>query len=106
MEEALASPVNSDPARRSGDAFPLRLAADAPKAHVSDCILETSRAVLRKTRGAHEILGFAPNDGTLPKSLEIQIDRGPGIKQRSLLRIANIRGSSSRIDGRRDARRT
>ena len=34
-------------------------------------------AQVRKTGGAHQILGFALNDGTSLTSVEIQIDNGP-----------------------------
>ena len=39
--------------------------------------LKSVIARVRKTSGAHEILGFALNDGTALRSVEIQIDNGP-----------------------------
>jgi DMSO/TMAO reductase YedYZ molybdopterin-dependent catalytic subunit len=39
--------------------------------------LKSVIARVRKTSGAHEILGFALNDGTPLRSVEVQIDNGP-----------------------------
>jgi hypothetical protein len=39
--------------------------------------LKSVIARVRKTRGAHQILGFALNDGTPLASVEVQIDNGP-----------------------------
>jgi DMSO/TMAO reductase YedYZ molybdopterin-dependent catalytic subunit len=39
--------------------------------------LKSVIAQVRKTGGAHQILGFALNDGTRLRSVEIQIDNGP-----------------------------
>ena len=42
--------------------------------------LKSVIARVRKTRGTHQILGFALNDGTPLRSVEIQIDGGPWSK--------------------------
>jgi DMSO/TMAO reductase YedYZ molybdopterin-dependent catalytic subunit len=48
-------------------------------------------ARVRKSAGAHQVLGFALNDGTPLKSVEVQIDNGPW--QRATLDPANTRYS-------------
>jgi DMSO/TMAO reductase YedYZ molybdopterin-dependent catalytic subunit len=53
--------------------------------------LKSVIARVRKTSGAHEILGFVLNDGTPLKSVEIQIDNGPW--QKATLAAKNTRYS-------------
>ncbi len=53
--------------------------------------LKSVIARVRKTAGAHQILGFVLNDGTPLKSVEIQIDNGPW--QRAALASTNTRYS-------------
>ena len=47
------------------------------EAEITRMHLKSVIARVRKTGGAHEILGFVLNDGTPLKSVEIQIDDGP-----------------------------
>jgi hypothetical protein len=53
--------------------------------------LKSVVARVRKTGGAHEVLGFVLNDGTPLKSVEIQIDNGPW--QKATLASTNTRYS-------------
>jgi len=53
--------------------------------------LKSTIARVRKTAGAHQILGFVLNDGTPLKSVEVQIDGGAW--QRATLDPANTKHS-------------
>jgi len=53
--------------------------------------LKSAIARVRKTEGAHQILGFVLNDGTPLKSVEVQIDNGPW--QKAALDKANTKYS-------------
>jgi DMSO/TMAO reductase YedYZ molybdopterin-dependent catalytic subunit len=61
------------------------------EAEITRMHLKSVIARVRKTGGAHEILGFVLNDGTPLKSVEVQIDDGPW--QKATLASTNTRYS-------------